>query len=98
MDAVQQSQNAYAQVTKSILHITEAVNQSTDHVPLTLYDYEIQVLELTSGTGKWLFHRCTSACSNNELLFIFHYYNKGASDCGSIVSKLINSPAIFQNL
>lgn len=74
VDEMQRYQSAYAQVSKSILHITDAVNLATDHVPLSLYDYEIQVLDLNvrgevdSESGK------------------------------SIVSKLINSPAIFHSM
>jgi hypothetical protein len=73
-DDLQLYQTAYTQVTKSILHITEAVNQSTDHVPLSLYDYEIQVMECSADGA-------------------------GDSESGkSIVSKLINSPAIFHSM
>lgn len=74
---MQAYQSAYFQVTNSILFINEAVNQATDHVPLTAYDYEIQVLELNGS-------------SDGE--------KSGDKSAHQFVSKLINSPAMFNTM
>eukprot|EP00981_Chlorochromonas_danica_P008410 scaffold2187_cov182-Ochromonas_danica.AAC.11 len=39
---------AYDQTNKTILAILETVNQFTDHMPLVLYDYELQVTDVDS--------------------------------------------------
>jgi len=71
MDANTCYYTAYDQVSKAMTAIIEAVNASSDHIPLTLYDYEVQVITPPSGNTA------------------------GASNKPGMVSKLINSPGMF---
>jgi hypothetical protein len=45
-------QSAYSQVCQNVLFILEAVNSATDHVPLSVYDYDITVPERHLETGS----------------------------------------------
>lgn len=95
--------SAHDQVTKAITTIIEvslwpyfgnfclivpscqSVNISSDHIPLTLYDYEVQVLTPPPGMAN----------NNNN-------NNAAAGAAGSnrpgMVSKLINSPGLFNGM
>jgi len=86
--------SAHDQVTKAITTIIEAVNISSDHIPLTLYDYEVQVLTPppSSSTNNNTSNANTNTNNNNVSTA------GTASNRPGMVSKLINSPGLFNGM
>eukprot|EP01034_Spumella_vulgaris_P022101 gene22101-28200_t len=89
----------YDQVAKTMTTIIEAVNSNSDHIPLTLYDYEMQVVNPPVNLNS---SSAYISSNNNGMQTGGGNYSSPAQQTGSsasrppgMVTKLINSPGMF---